>query len=560
MNHKKDYTSYSFLLTVAVIAILLLAGLLPSFHIAGVKIKRVNILSDVYSPEETLDTLREYSDTAFAAEAAKHTTPPDVADGVVTGSSQSWDISGSNIVSVSGPAASVPGLTQGARSVVAASATPAGASVNVGGTPPQDAGKVDPASYDMPSALVDDFAPGNMTRFYSALLKGNPQRPVRVAVLGDSFIEADILTADLREQLQAVFGGSGVGFVPFASPLAKYRGTVKHNIDGWESYTVTRKNSTPAAFKDKYFVSGLVCVPSEGGSVRIAGTNFRRNISNCSVARLLFVNSGNSTIEVTVNDTIKSSFKPESSPLVQQISLNGNIASIKARITNAAGFTGYGVVLESKGGVSVDNFSIRGNSGMALFGTNSSINAQIGKLLGYDLIILQYGLNAMSPDVLNYNAYAAQLVKIINYVHECFPGAALMMMSVGDRSTQRAGEYVTMPAVRAMIAAQQKAATECGIAFWNTFQAMGGEKSMVKFVQNKWAAKDYTHIGYPGGKFIATQMVSSLLYGYRAYKGEGVPSFAVAGGSTAAPAQGDSSVHPAVPHLPALDPDSTSRR
>ncbi len=33
------------------------------------------------------------------------------------------------------------------------------------------------------------------------------KRPVRIAYFGDSFIEADIFTADLREMLQQEFGG-----------------------------------------------------------------------------------------------------------------------------------------------------------------------------------------------------------------------------------------------------------------------------------------------------------------------------------------------------------------
>lgn len=33
---------------------------------------------------------------------------------------------------------------------------------------------------------------------------------------------------------------------------------------------------------------------------------------------------------------------------------------------------------------------------------------------------------------------------------------------------------------------------------------------MPKFVERHWAAKDYTHIGYPGGKYIAEQFVRFL--------------------------------------------------
>ena len=160
------------------------------------------------------------------------------------------------------------------------------------------------------------------------------------------------------------------------------------------------------------------------------------------------------------------------------------------------GFTGYGIVLEDAGGVSVDNYSIRGNSGMALFETNSFVNQQIGQMLGYDLIVLQYGLNVMSPDVLKYDSYSKTFTRIIRYVQQCFPGASILVMGVGDRSTLRDGQFVTMPAVKGMIDAQRKAAEAAGVAFWNTFDAMGGENSMVNFVQKKWAAQDHNPVTY----------------------------------------------------------------
>ena len=46
------------------------------------------------------------------------------------------------------------------------------------------------------------------------------KRPVRIAYFGDSFIEADIFTADLRERFQSEFGGCGVGYVPITSSIS----------------------------------------------------------------------------------------------------------------------------------------------------------------------------------------------------------------------------------------------------------------------------------------------------------------------------------------------------
>ena len=71
---------------------------------------------------------------------------------------------------------------------------------------------------------VEDYSLGHigLRHFFSAIKQGETLgRPVRVAFLGDSFIEGDILVADLRAALQQVFGGEGVGFVPVNSVAAK---------------------------------------------------------------------------------------------------------------------------------------------------------------------------------------------------------------------------------------------------------------------------------------------------------------------------------------------------
>lgn len=55
-----------------------------------------------------------------------------------------------------------------------------------------------------------------MKFFYEALDEVK-ERPVHIAYFGDSFIEADILTGDLRDMLQERYGGCGVGFVDATS-------------------------------------------------------------------------------------------------------------------------------------------------------------------------------------------------------------------------------------------------------------------------------------------------------------------------------------------------------
>ena len=53
---------------------------------------------------------------------------------------------------------------------------------------------------------------------------------VRIGFFGDSFIEGDILCADVRDTLQSLFGGNGVGYMPITSGVAQFRSTIFHSI------------------------------------------------------------------------------------------------------------------------------------------------------------------------------------------------------------------------------------------------------------------------------------------------------------------------------------------
>ena len=129
----------------------------------------------------------------------------------------------------------------------------------------------------------------------------------------------------------------------------------------------------------------------------------------------------------------------------------------------------------------------------------------------YDLVILQYGLNVASDSVLSYGWYGRQMEESIKQVRRCFPTADVLLLSVSDRSRQIGGKFETMPAVLALLHAQRQTARRMGIPFWNLFGAMGGENSMVKFVEKNWASKDYTHLGFPGGKALADSLFNALM-------------------------------------------------
>ena len=75
-----------------------------------------------------------------------------------------------------------------------------------------------------------------------------------------------------------------------------------------------------------------------------------------------------------------------------------------------------------------------------------------------------------------------------------------------------------MPSVLALLHAQRQTAKRAGVPFWNTFGAMGGNNSMVRYVEKNWASKDYTHLGFGGGRELSRVLVEAILAEMKFYE------------------------------------------
>ena len=110
----------------------------------------------------------------------------------------------------------------------------------------------------------------------------------------------------------------------------------------------------------------------------------------------------------------------------------------------------------------------------------------------------------------NYTNYAGQIEKMIAYIRQCFPTAAVLVMSVSDRSVKSDSGFVPMDSAPYMAAAQRQAAQNSGAAFWSAYDAMQSLGGMAQFVANGWAGKDYTHINFAGGRRVAWALYDAI--------------------------------------------------
>ena len=355
---------------------------------------------------------------------------------------------------------------------------------------------------------IEDYSVGHigLKRFFAAL-RNSGSHPVRVGFLGDSFIEGDILVADFRSGLQKQFGGRGVGFVPVASVAAQFRPTVELKSEGWTTWSMLTDR------EHLYSLSGMTFeAKGEKASLSLKTTDRYPELQTVSSLKLLYEQNESTAMQLVCNgqtDTIREILPPASN--IIQYERKGNFTEASFVFNRAKGFRALGVALEDDNGVIVDNYSLRGNSGVILHRLDSARCQAMNVIRPYDLIILQYGLNVVSDSLMQYGWYAKRMEDAVRRVQVCFPDADILLLSVSDRSHQVNGTFETMPAVLALLHAQRQTARRTGITFWNVFGAMGGENSMVRFVGNNWASKDYTHLSFRGGREIATALLKAIL-------------------------------------------------
>lgn len=369
---------------------------------------------------------------------------------------------------------------------------------------------------------IEDYADSTcrgMERFYASLNRRHESgQPVRVAVFGDSFIEADIFTGDLRSMLQSKYGGCGVGFVSITSMTNGYRPTVRHSFGGWTSHLAT---DTIYFDKSKQGISSGYFVPHAGAYVEIKGqTKYALHLDTCEVASLYFAAAGEVIVTSSVNGGTPEEHYFEGKGSLGRVQAKGRIGRIRWTVQKADSALFYGVAMDGKDGICVDNLSLRGSSGLSLRSIPERILRQFNRERPYDLIILQYGLNVATAKGRNYDKYKKGMLATIEHLKSAFPQAGILLLSVGDRDYRtETGELRTMPGVKNLIRYQQAIAAESHVAFWNMFEAMGGEGSMAKLVHAKpsMANYDYTHINFRGGKHLAGLLYETLVYGKEQY-------------------------------------------
>jgi lysophospholipase L1-like esterase len=371
-----------------------------------------------------------------------------------------------------------------------------------------------------PSLKADGYQ--NLKRFYEKLyqLEQTKSGKVRIAYFGDSMNDGDYIVQDIRSEFQQNYGGHGVGYVAISSLSAASRGSISHQVSNkdWiiQSFIKIKKPIRPFGIDGQVFFTR-----KSGAGVRYKAQSQAHSTLLYSPV-LLFGCSNNKDASVTIRvdkDSVSTKNLHPAHKLNTLSLMSSDVKSLQVTFNNADSIPIYGFNFGDSTGVHVDNFSMRGNSGLPLSILSPALMNAFDRVLGYDLIILQYGANVLGYGSLNYNWYERNMITVVNNLHQCFPNADILIISTADKASKIEQEMKTDPAVLALAKAQKNYARKTGSGYINLYEAMGGNGSMVKWVDElRLANKDYTHFNASGSKKVAKLIYNQIDKGYQKYK------------------------------------------
>ncbi|WP_297728628.1 hypothetical protein [uncultured Porphyromonas sp.] len=358
---------------------------------------------------------------------------------------------------------------------------------------------------ELSSRLMDYSEGQSALRRLRAALREGRSRSVRIAFVGDSFIEGDILVAPFRQALQQRYGGKGVGYVPLTSPVSRFRQSIQQRFEGAWRQTFASKSDSRTLF-----------TLSETFATATASASTSYKLTNADRVTLHYVSD---TIPVAITYGINGGERqhvelPASHGALAEYTFpHSAVKQFELATGGGDGTRFYGVCFDSMTGISVDNYSLRGSSGTKLTAVSSALTAQLSRFRPYDLIILSYGLNVLSPKDNNdsYEWYYDAMAKSIEHIQQLYPHATILLMSLSDRATLHEGEIHPLNGVTRVLRIQHRLAQRYGLLFWNTHEAMASLGGIKGFVDKGWAAKDYTHISMAGGTQLAKLLTADLI-------------------------------------------------
>jgi len=374
---------------------------------------------------------------------------------------------------------------------------------------------------DFVPATIENLSVNPLQGFLDSLKYSRGQ--LRIMYYGDSQIEGDRITSYLRHTLRKDHGGAGPGLFLPLMPVMYTKSVWLRSSSNWKRYNylsykageISHRNLGPFMAICRYLPEGEKTSVPEKAFVRIRPSNVADSASSeYDILRVFYGNTEDIVyvvIKVGDNEIFADTLKKGKD-------FNEITCPLKGAKEILIEFTGkvspdiYGISIESKTGIMVDNIPQRGSAGLEFTMVGKDNLAESYKKLSPDLFILHYGLNIVKNVREDYSYYQKGLGRQLSLLKEIAPFTPILVIGVTDMAVNEGDSIKSYRNIPAIIDAQKQASLEAGVAFWDSYSAMGGESSIIKWAEKRppLARKDYIHFTNPGADTFSKILADAL--------------------------------------------------
>jgi D-alanyl-lipoteichoic acid acyltransferase DltB (MBOAT superfamily) len=371
------------------------------------------------------------------------------------------------------------------------------------------------------TATTKNIQDNQLHRFLDSLRYS--KRQVRIIYYGDSQIEGDRITSYLRHTLRKGRGGSGPGLFLPLMPVMYTKSVWIRSSSNWKRYNylsykngeISHRNLGPFMAVCRYLPEGESSTEPVKAFVKIRPSNVADSASSRYDNLRIFYGNTEGGVKISVKGDGTNLLSDSLTRGKGYYQISCQLYGSKDVVVEFEGTVSpdiYGMSIESETGVVVDNIPQRGSAGLEFTMVGKENLKESYESLAPDLIILHYGLNIVKNVRGNYSYYQKGLVRQISLLKEIVPSTSILVIGVTDMAENEGDSIRSYNNIPAIIEAQKRATLNADITFWDSYEAMGGRSSIIKWAEKKppLAQKDLIHFTYTGADTLSDILASSL--------------------------------------------------
>ncbi|MCX6198660.1 MAG: GDSL-type esterase/lipase family protein [Bacteroidetes bacterium] len=355
--------------------------------------------------------------------------------------------------------------------------------------------------------------------FFEKLYQQKTQNNQRINVLqiGDSHIQADFLSAQVRTNFQKNFGNAGRGLVV---PIKVAGSNEPFNYRFTSNIKCYGKRCVYIGDSLDYGIGGFV-VKTSDDTAQFRIRTFDYGALNYSFHKITLFYQQDSSYNFSIEDTsgnLLASIQKDSSTRnvsTTTLSINTNDIILKAHRNDSSenSATLYGLNLENDSN-GIIYHAIGVNGAEAFQYVHAKYFAEQTQMLHPDLLILSLGTNEANRRPFNKELTAARLDSLVKQLQLYNPNTPILLTTPPDSYYGR--KYYN-PAVSAMHVILVDYSKEHDLAVWDLFSASGGFKSCYQWKKYKLMRKDGVHFSRAGYELQGNLLYEALMKSYNKY-------------------------------------------